>query len=146
MAGQVPGFDAAAVRAGLRLAMGVGLPPIAADQPTFYFRREITNTTAADDEDVPFDPDARPTLAPAVFKRVPCAVEYRDGEGKIENFGIITPSRVVLTFLDEDYLQIKGFEYVVIGGDRYWYRRTEPPIGLVSVGVWTIHCTAEDES
>lgn len=146
MAGSVPGFNAADVRAGLRLAMTIGLPPVEADQPTFYFPREVTNTERADDEDVPFDPDARPTLAPARSVKVPCAVEYFDAAGKIENFGVITPSKIAVTLLDEDHDKVRGFEYVVIGGDRYWYRRTEPPLGLVSVGVWIVHCTAEDES
>lgn len=146
MAGEVPGFNAGDVRAGLRLAMRIGLPPVSGDQPTFYFPRAITNTALADDENVPFDPAARPTLGPARSIKVPCAVEYVDAAGKIENFGVITPSKITITLLDEDHDLVRGFEYVVIGGDRYWYRRTEPPLGLVSVGVWIVHCTAEDES
>lgn len=146
MAGSVPGFNADEVRAGLRLAMTVGLPPVEADQPTFFMPRVASTTGAADEDFIPFDPAQRRTLAPPVSHRVPCAVEYFDNQGKIENFGVIVPSKVEITLLDEDYAKIKGFEFVVIGGNKYWYSRTAPPNGLVSVGVFTIYCTAEDQA
>lgn len=146
MAGSVPGFNAGDVRAGLRLAMTVGLPPIEADQPTFFFPRTASTTGTADEDEVPFDITQKRTLAPPVSVKVACAVEYFDNQGKIENFGLIVPSKVEITVLDEEYQKIKGFEYVVIGGNRYWYSRTAPPMGLVSVGVFTIYCTAEDQA
>jgi hypothetical protein len=34
----------------------------------------------------------------------------------------------------------------MIDGDRYNYRRTEPPRGLFDVGVYRVHVLAEDES
>lgn len=145
MAGTIPGFNADTVRAGLRLAMSVGLPPVEADQPTFFFSPVVTNTGPADEEGVPFNPDTRPTVAPPKQVKVPCAVEYSDVSGKVEGVGIVQPSRVSITLLDEEYAKVKGFAYVVIAGNRYFYRKTEPPVGLVSIGVWTIHCVAEDE-
>jgi hypothetical protein len=146
MAGVVPGFNAADVRAGLRFAMTVGLPPVLADQPVFFFPRTSTVIGPADEDEVPFDLTKKRTLAPPVTVRVPCAVEYFDNQGKIENFGVIVPSKIEITVLDEEYVQIRGFEYVVIHGNRYWYSRTAPPNGLVSVGVFTIYCTAEDQA
>lgn len=142
---RISGFDADAVRSGLRLAMKVGLPPDAAEQPTFFFPREYTTTDATDQEGVPFSPDGRRNAPPPRSVKVDCAIEYRDGEGKLENFGVIVPARVVLTLLDLDYVRIKGFEYVVIGGGKYYYRRTETPKGLVSVGLYKVHCVSEDE-
>lgn len=144
MAGSVPGFDADAVRAGLRLAMTVGLSPKEEEQPTFFFARTATTDAPADEDAVPFDVTKKRVLGPPQSVKVTCAVEYHDNQGKIENFGLIVPSKVVLTLLDEEYEQVKGFQYVVIGGNRYWYKTTEAPVGLVSVGVYTIHCTAED--
>lgn len=146
MAGTVPGFNAAEVRAGLRLAMTVGLPPVLEEQPTFFFPREVSNTARADESKVPFNPLARPALAPPRSVRVPCAIEYFDNQGKIENFGVIVPSKVELTLLDEDHAKVRGFQFVVIGGGRFFYDRTETPLGLVSVGVYVVHCTAEDQA
>lgn len=144
--GAISGFDADDFRANIRLAMTVGLPPDSADQPTFVFPGEVTNTEPADQDDVPFDPDVRPTVAPPVSLKVPCAVEYVDNQGKVENFGLVVKSKVMLTLLDEDYETIRGFSYVVIGGDRFIYTKTETPLGLDSVGVWIVHATAEDDS
>lgn len=146
MAGQVPGFVPAEVRAGLRLAMNVGLPTVTEDQPTFFFPATASTVGPADEDAVPFDVSQRRVVAPRRSVRVPCAIEYFDNQGKIENFGLIVPSKLELTLLDEDYAKVRGFEYVVIGGNRYWYSRTAPPLGLVSVGVFTIYCTAEDQS
>lgn len=146
MAGSVPGFNPDEVRTGLRLAMNIGLPPVETDQPTFYFPRAASTTGAADEDAMPFDVTKRRVLDPPRSVRVPCAIEYFDNQGKIENFGVIVPSKVELTVLDEEYEKIKGFEYVVIGGSRYWYSRTATPAGLVSIGVFTIYCTAEDQT
>lgn len=146
MAGLVPGFDADAVRAGLRLAMTVGLPPLREDQPTFYFPAAVTNDSPADETGVPFGANARRRVAPPRSVKVPCGIEYFDNAGKIENFGVIVPTKVVLTLLDQDHAKVRGFHFVVIGGQRYFYDRTETPLGLVSVGVFTVHCTAEDQA
>jgi hypothetical protein len=147
MAGQLPGFNAGAVRAGLRTAMGVGLPVEVEDRPTFYFPRQAAGAQPAGDAGgTPWEPNARQQLAPARHVQVPCATEYVDNAGKIENFGVMVPSKVVLTLLDEDYVQIKGFAFVVIGGNKFFYQRTQPPLGLVSVGVYLVHCTAEDNT
>lgn len=141
----IGGFNADAVRNGLRLAMQVGLPPTSSDQPTFYMPLVTTSTEPLDQSGVPFDPSYQPTRATRVAVTVPCAIEYHDNDGKLENFGVIVPAKVKLILLDQDYAKVKGFEYVVIAGIRYFYRRTETPIGLISVGVYTVHCVSEDE-
>lgn len=143
---QIRGFNADAVRKGLRLAMTVGLPPLSSEQPVFYMPRVMDIPTEnVDSEGVPFDPTYAPTFTPPVTKKVPCAVEYVDGEGKLTGLGVVSPTKVVLTLLDQDYRTVEGFEYVAIGGVRYWYRRTESPKGLVTVGLYKIHCASEDE-
>lgn len=144
-AGALSGFDAGDFRSNIRLAMTLGLPPDLADQPAFVFPGATTNVSPADEDDVPFDPTARPTRAAPTSVKVPCAVEYVDAAGKVENFGVIIPSKVRLTLLDEDYEQVRGFSFVMIGGDRYFYTKTETPLGLDSVGVWIVHATAEDD-
>ncbi len=77
--------------------------------------------------------------------QVPCAIEYFDREGQPTVFGPVTASKLLITLLDEDYDQVKGCAYVVVGGDRYFYKRTIPPVGLYSVGVYQIVFIAEND-
>lgn len=135
-------FDASAVRAGIRLAMAVGLPVIPSDQPTFFMPTVVTAPVL---HSSPYDPAYRPVRVTPAGIKVPCAVDYKDAAGTMEAAGVISSSGVVLTLLDEDYVQIQGFAYVVIGGEKFAYQRTEKPNGLVSVGVYTIHCLADDD-
>lgn len=144
---RITGFDATDVRNGLRTAFRVGMPPLDDDQPTFFMPRTSTSTATLDGTGTPFDPTATPVRSPVTSHKVPCSIEYVNGNGKIESFGVtmLQPSRVVLTLLDDDYAVVKGFEYVVISGVRYWYKRTESTKGLVSVGLYKVHCVSEDE-
>jgi len=144
---QIPNFDAAAVREGLRLAMQVGLPPDTDDQPLFVMPTTVSGdaVNVLDAAGTPFNPSYRPTRSVPATVRVPCAIEYFDGAGKIESFGLVAPSHVLLTLLDQDFAQVKGFVYVVIGGNKYWFEREFAPLGLVDVGVHQIKCRSDDE-
>lgn len=146
MAGSNSGFNSAAFRAGIQFVFTMAASPVAEEQVAFFFPSQLVYNKSVDTEDVPFDPAATVTSIPSVPVRVPCAVEYFDNEGNAGTFGVITPSRVAVTLLDEDYQKIKGAIYVVIGGDRYNYRRTEPPSGLFDVGLYVLHFTAENET
>lgn len=141
-----PGFDRASVLAGLRKAMEFGQPTRAADQATFYKVTTVTGTGVEphDEDFIPFNPDVNRSVRPTSIV-VPCAVEFVDRADQVETFGAVTSTRVKLTLLDEDYQRVKGFSYVAIGGDKYLYRLTEPPIALGSIDVWTVHVVAEDE-
>lgn len=144
----LPGFDPDEVRDGIRLAMQVGLPVEPADQPTFVFAATYAPLAASDAEGTPFDwragRDTPVAPARAAVKR-PCAIEYDDGTPGVEAVGAVYSSRLILTLLDEDYEAVKGFSHVLIGGNSYAYELTEPPMGLISVGVWRIHVRADDE-
>lgn len=143
---RISGFDGASVRSALRLAMQVGLPTNDADLPTFYMPTSVGSTTEpVDTQGRPFDPTYKAPRSTPPSVRVPCAIEYKDAAGHEEVPGSIAASRVVLTLLDEDYQQVKGFAFVVIGGDKYFYRHTETPLGMVSVGVYRVHCVSEDQ-
>jgi hypothetical protein len=130
--GTPPSFDESAVRAGLLTAMNFGLPTVTNDQPTFFMPQTTTSVDPLDGEGVPFDPDAVLTTSTLVKKRAACAVEYVDGDGKIETFAVVNPSKIKLTFLDDDYATIKGFLYCVIQGQKYFYqwhhRRVHGPL------------------
>jgi hypothetical protein len=140
-------FNPDDVRAGLRLAMMIGLPVDSGDQPTFYMPMDVTDDGAhnLDQNGTPFNSSYRPVRSVPTTKRVPCGVEYQDAEGILESWGSTTPSKAVLTLLDLDYRAIRGFSYVVIGGVKYEYRSTETPKGLVSVGIYKVHVASDDQ-
>jgi hypothetical protein len=137
-------FDQSKVLAGLYTAMEFGAPNNVADRATFYMPRTVDSPGNVDSYEVSYNPDNKRTFSPLVKKTVPCAVEYIDATGKEVNFGMVNPSRVRLTVLGPDYANIKGFEYVVISGQKFIYQKTEPLIALGSIDVAIIYAQAED--
>jgi hypothetical protein len=145
-----PGFDADAARQGILNAMSFGEPTRTDDKAWFYFSKTRTSTppgAAADQDGVPFDSTA-PVLSPDRKPRlqVPCAIDYVDVAETTETFGSDKAARIVITLLDTEYQRVKGFAYVVAGGDKYVSPTVEPPVALGTIDVWTVHCVAEDES
>jgi hypothetical protein len=144
MAGPAPrGFNATKVIAGLHAAMAFGAPSRAADQAAFYIQVAVTPSFPVDQQGVPWDPANSAT--PSYTKvSVPVAVEFHNGAGKVEGYGIVDATTVTLTLLDADYQQVKGFAFVAIAGTKYWYRSTDAPVALGTIDVWTVHCEAVD--
>ena len=146
MAGADAGFDAREFRDAIHFAMRMGAAPGSDDQVTFHFPSQLVYNTNVDGANVPFDPAATVTSSTPAPVRVDCAVEYFDVENQPTSFGLLAPSRLTITLLDVDYEQVKECSYVVVHGDRYDYRRTEPPSGLFDVGLFTMHFTAQSET
>lgn len=142
-----PGFNAAAVEAGIHKAMGFGEPTRSEDKAWFYFATVRTSTGPVDQDNVPFDPDVAVTPNPVTPRKVQqsCAVEFVDKQAATETFGDVKATRIKITLLDSDYQKVKGFAYVVAGGDKYIYDFTEPPVALGSIDVWTVWAVAEGE-
>lgn len=138
-----PGFNKADVTAGLVTAMQFGAPNSPEDRATFVW---VTQPAAAgqDEDGVPFSPDVRPSKT-VNRKTVPCAVDYAEAAGKTARFGTHKPSRITVTLLAPHYAQVKDFEFVVWGGDKY-VRRSQIVEALGSLDVYSITCVAEDES
>lgn len=147
MAGTSRDFNAADFREGIAFAMEMGAAPLEENRLTFHFSSTLVYTGPVDGENVPFDADAdlasSETPDPVT---VPCAVKYYDREGLLTNLGIVQPTRIEVTLLDDDYEQVKEASYVTAGGDRYDYRRTEPPSGLFDVGLFVMHFAARSET
>jgi len=141
-----PDFPRAEIIAGLRQAMGFGERTRTADKATFVSFADQLEDVATDDRGVPWDVNVRRTRTPSATVQVPCAVEWVDAADSRGSYGTINATRIKLTLLDPDYQKVRGFEYVVIGGDKYLHRETEPPIALGSIDVWIVHVAAEDES
>lgn len=152
MALAIPGFPADEFRAGIRLAMRMGLPVEEARQPQFVTVPAGTGiaTVAVDANGVPWDPSVAPEAPEDVAVRVLCAFEQRDPAQANEDFGTRQPSAYRITLLDEEYAQIEGFTYVNIwptltgGPVRYFYRKVVQQPSLDVVGVWQIECSTED--
>lgn len=145
MAGTNPDFPSEEFRSAIRFVYDMAAPPLEEEQVTFFGESTLVYTGSVDDESIPFDPTHTVVRQPAIGKTVACGVEYFDNEGQPVVFGTVTPSRIAITLLDEDYAEVKGSSYVVIAGEKYLYRRTEPPSGLFDVGLYTMHFTAENE-
>ncbi len=138
-------FDRTTVLQGLYTAMDFGAPNTATDKATFYMPRTITSDFSNEDEDmVPMNPNNKRTFGTLVKKTVRCAVEYQGGSGKDENFGVLNPDKVKITLLGPEFVQVEGFEYVVISGNKYLYLKSEPVIALGSIDVHQIYCRSED--
>lgn len=146
MAGSNSGFNASEFRSNIHFAMQLGAAPDEGEQAVFHFPSQLVYTGTADGDDIPFDPTVTVVSTEPPTVRVDCAIEYFDAENQPTNFGLMAPSRIIVTLLDEDYDKVKHCAYVVIHGDRYDYRRTEPPAGLFDVGVYTMHFTSQSET
>lgn len=145
MAGFNPDFDSSEFRTGIRFAFEMGAPVEIGDQATFFFPNQLVYNRPVDDEFTPFDPQATVTTVPPRPVKVLCGIEYQGAEGQAIVFGTVTASRLVITLLDEEYALVQGCSYVVVGGERYNYRRTEKPNGLFDVGLYLLHFQAEND-
>ena len=146
MAGVNSEFNAAEFREAIQFAMTMGAAVDAGERASFHFPSQLVYTAPADGEDVPFDPAATVTSNTPDPVQVNCAIDYFDAENQPTSFGLLSPTRLTITLLDEDYELVKDASYVVVHGDRYNYRRTEPPAGLFDVGIYTMHFTAQNET
>lgn len=146
MAGSDPGFNSGEFREAIRFAMKMGAAPDEEAQVYFHFANTLVYNRPVDGSNTPFDPSATVTTAALPPVQVDCAVEYFDSENQPTAFGLLAPSRVAITLLDDDYEQVKDCAYVVIHGDRYDYRRTEPPSGLFDVGIYVMYFTSGSET
>lgn len=147
MAGRHPDGPGASAefRAALRFVYEMAAPVQDGEQAVFYFPSQLIYNRSVDAEDVPFDPSATVTNVPPTPVKVLCGIEYQDAEGQAIVFGTVTASRLVISLLDEEYVRVQGASYVVVGGERYNYRRTEVPNALFDVGFYLMHFVAENE-
>lgn len=138
-----PGWDEDRVKEGLYKAMGFGEPTRTQDQAAFHIPQP-GDPVAGNTEGVPWDPSVKRNRK-GLTKRVSCAIEFQDTLGQTVSAGDIQATQIVVTLLDPEYQQVKGFDYVVAGGDKYYYRLTDPPVALGSIDVWTVRARSLDE-
>lgn len=145
MAGKNNGFNAKAFRSAIRQVYTMAAPPVSDEQATFFFPPQLVYNVGTDAEDTPFDPSATVTRTQPPAVKVPCALDFK-GVSEMSDFGLLSPAKIAITLLDEDYAKVAGFAYVVIRGERYNYASVDPPSGLFDVGLYTVHVVAESQT
>jgi hypothetical protein len=141
------GFNADTFRTNIKNTMRMGSPQSIPDRVTFRWKTKKNFATKTDLKGKPYDLAATATI-PEDAKpdvQVDCAVEIEDRNASGTPIGQFNTPKATITVLDEDYALIEGAQEVLIGGNTYSINYTEP-VGLFSVTVYTIHCTAKDES
>ena len=129
----------------------MGLPNDVADRPTFKWDtvRTYANSANVDASGNPWNFSTTPTTSTThADVQVDCAVEFIPrvtlaGGTPIGHFD--TP-RAIITVLDEDYTLIEGATSVTLGQNEYVIDYIAPPLGMFSVTVYQIHCSAKDEA
>lgn len=145
MAGKSPGFDAKAFRTAIRGVWDMAAPNLPGEQATFFMPQQAVFTAPTDEDDVPFDPAARPdTASPNPPIKISCGVQYFDAAGNLTDFGYVVPARATIDMFDEDYAKVKGCAFVVLRGEKFNYDHTEFPAGLFDVTIYTLHFIAEN--
>lgn len=144
MAGSQPGFSAAEVRTALRFAMTMGMPTDESLQGTFRFRRS-DSFASADNQGDPWDWTATPvTTSQDDPVTKPIAVEFVEGTRGQTELGQIDATKVVITILDEDFVDVNGAIEVQFGDNIYDIDFIAPAIGLFDLTVYQIYATARD--
>lgn len=141
-------IDADSLRETFKRTMVFGMPDVEADQPTFFFERVVT----WDDFDIankPWDWTAAPLTenTPPPVSPI-CAYEFHAPLGRqgaaFTEVGEFTPTTLVITFTDDEYLKARDSSFVTIGpSDMRWYfRYFRPQVNLGSLGIFQAHFVA----
>lgn len=137
----------AKVRAALKSTMQMAAPNSVDERVTFVWPEVsiVNNPNAAGR---PFDFNAENELVNSDKHedvQVDCAVEFVERATYGTAIGQFENPRVVITMLDEDFIQVEGASKVLLGGNTYTWNFTEPPNAIFKIGVYRLHCTADDE-
>jgi hypothetical protein len=152
------GFDEATVRTALLNTMLMGMPEVAAQRLTWYWKRaqvfspddpagnpyDWTAPPIVDDPGNPVLPDNGVDQS----LQVPYALEFsaRPAGSATTVLGEIDTSRAIVTMLETDFEKIKTADYAVIDDSRYRIQFDAPPVGLFGLTVWQVYLEAEDAS
>lgn len=145
MAGTQRGFDAEKFRTAIRFVFEMAAPPDEDRQLTFHFTEEVSFTGPADGDSIPFDPGEAVTRTVRPPIQRPCDVEFIRATDEITAFGVVVPSKIKVTLLDDDFEDVKDASFVVVNGDKYLRHYQPPAYGLFDVGLHEMIFVAENE-
>jgi hypothetical protein len=141
--------DGSDFKAGIGIAMAMGLPNAVQLRPTFHWVVDATYADA-DSSGWTYDLGATPISWNSITdKAVNCAVEYQGGTEMGTIAGFENAITIKLTLLDADYNLLIAHggrppDEVFIANATYTFDRIEQT-ALFTVDVYTIYCTAVDQ-
>ena len=115
------------------------------NQIMFHFTDVVHFVGPSDGDAVPFSPTetiTRTTIAPIM---APCDVEFIQASDVSTAFGVVIPTKLQVTLLDEDYQTVKDATFVTIGGERYIRDFERPSSALFQVALHIMTFIAENE-
>lgn len=149
---RVPGFgnqfDPVVFRDSVKKVMKMGAPDSEALRATFIWTPVSTYSTA-DSGGQPWSIDETPvTTTEHDPVLVDVAVEFvaRTTLAGGTPLGHFDTPRAIITILDDDYALVSGADKVLLGGNTYTIDLVAPPLGLFSVTIYQLHCSAIDEA
>lgn len=139
-------FDADLFRSAITSTMEMGMAN-GEYQAVFFWNQKAQY---GDEGSVPYDLDSAPSslTQAATTLTVPVAVETGAGldQSKNSSIGQLDKGQVALTLLDTHWEQVKTADGVTFDGVDYTFDFTQPVVGLFSVNIHTIICSAIDEA
>lgn len=143
------GFDAAAFRSGIELAMQMGAPDALTERVTFVFTAK-NNFAQEDPVGVPYDLTAAPVSTVGTDREVivPVAMEFisRSSQARDTSLGYMLPSHVEIYIMDTHYDEVKDADHLLIDGNVYEIQAWLPPVGLFDFTLYSLLAEARDES
>jgi hypothetical protein len=143
------GFDSAAFRDGIALAMQMGMPEIESERVTFIFKPKYTYENQ-DPEGNPYDWTTPAATEIGEYREVqiPVAMEFvaRTSQGRDTSMGFLLPSHVEIYIMDTHINEVRDADELLIDGDLYRISAWPPPIGLFDFTLYPLLCEAVDES
>lgn len=134
------------IRDVLLRAMVMGMPEEVEHRATFWFVPDLVVDGPVDHAGQPVDWSSPVVSGGPRSEQVICTVEFSAPIGRQASVdtavGQFTPSTLVLTFFEEQFETVRGFQYVTVGpdGDRWFPRVYQPPVGLGGLTVFQLIC------
>lgn len=137
-------IDAASLRETFKRTMIFGLPSDEADQPTFFFEREV-EWDDHDRAEEPWDWTAAPTTdeQPDPVKPI-CAYEFHAPLGRqnatFTEVGEFNPNTLIVTFTDDEFEKAKNSSYVMVGPStqKFYFLYFQPGVALGALDIYQV--------
>ena len=142
-------FSQSEFEAAITSVMQMAAPEDVAMQATFRWKSSKT-FDRPDRSGRPLSLDDAPSATSSTPDMVvDCLVTFRSGVSDSSEFTNMTEfirPRATIQLLDGEYQKIKDADEVLLGGNLYEIKFTQPPEGLFGVTNWYMQCQAVDES
>lgn len=142
-------FNEAEFRAAIKSTMQMGMPNAIKERATFIWKDEAAYAVSDFGGD-PLDFNSPTTSGDEIKKgkqlQVECAYETVSRVGTFTPIGDFENPTARIYLADDAYAQVKTAWKVILGGNTYSIKYTEPPVSLFAFTLYTIYAQADDES